>query len=166
MEDLFNCRYIYNYWKNLKTLWQKEKLLVLSNFFFCHDVFESSGAGCVKIRLLWERVTWVIRESPVLLHIIYPPIVLSYSPESMTKLSLSYNCHLILTFIFVVCQSKIEITVEPVFKDHQWEHNNMVFVHRTGGLQFHGQLCRKCITGKTKNYRLLKSGNHYSYVVF
>ena len=31
----------YNYWKKLKTLWQKEKLLVLSNFFFCHNVFKS-----------------------------------------------------------------------------------------------------------------------------
>ena len=28
----------YNYWK-LKTMWQKEKLLVLSNFSFCHIVF-------------------------------------------------------------------------------------------------------------------------------
>ena len=25
----------------LKTLWQKEKVLVLSNFFFCHNVFKS-----------------------------------------------------------------------------------------------------------------------------
>ena len=30
----------YNYWKKLKTSRQKEKLLVLSNFFFCHDVFK------------------------------------------------------------------------------------------------------------------------------
>ena len=28
--------------KKLKTLWQKEKLLVLSNSSFCHDVFKSS----------------------------------------------------------------------------------------------------------------------------
>ena len=27
--------------KKLKTLWQKKKLLVLSNFSFCHDVFKS-----------------------------------------------------------------------------------------------------------------------------
>ena len=28
-----------------KTLWQKEKLLVLSNFFFCHYVFKKSSAA-------------------------------------------------------------------------------------------------------------------------
>ena len=28
----------------LKTLWQKEKLLVLRNFFFRHDVFQKSSA--------------------------------------------------------------------------------------------------------------------------
>ena len=27
--------------KELKTLWEKEKLLHLSNFFFCHNVFKS-----------------------------------------------------------------------------------------------------------------------------
>ena len=31
----------YNDWKKLKTKWQKEKLLVLSNFSFCHNVFKS-----------------------------------------------------------------------------------------------------------------------------
>ena len=30
-----------NYWIELKTLWQNEKLLIMSNFFFCHNVFES-----------------------------------------------------------------------------------------------------------------------------
>ena len=30
-----------NYWIELKTLWQKEKLLVLSNFSFTHNVFKS-----------------------------------------------------------------------------------------------------------------------------
>ena len=39
MKSLYNCRY--NYWKKLKTLLQKEKLLVLSNLTFCHDVFKS-----------------------------------------------------------------------------------------------------------------------------
>ena len=28
-----------------KTLWQKEKLLVLSNFFFCHYVFKKPSAA-------------------------------------------------------------------------------------------------------------------------
>ena len=31
----------YHYWKELKTLWQKKKLLVLSNFYFCHNDFKS-----------------------------------------------------------------------------------------------------------------------------
>ena len=38
-ETLYKCRYYY--WKELKTLWQKNKLLVLSNFYFCHNVFKS-----------------------------------------------------------------------------------------------------------------------------
>ena len=39
MEHIYNCRN--NYWKKLKTLWQMEKLLVLSNFSFCHDILKS-----------------------------------------------------------------------------------------------------------------------------
>ena len=39
MVNLYNCRF--NYWKKLKTLWQKEILLVFINFSFCHDVFKS-----------------------------------------------------------------------------------------------------------------------------
>ena len=31
--------------KKWKTLWQKEKLLVLSNFFFCHYVFKKPSAA-------------------------------------------------------------------------------------------------------------------------
>ena len=37
----FNNKWRYNNWKKMKTLWQTEKLLVLSNFCFCHDVFIS-----------------------------------------------------------------------------------------------------------------------------
>ena len=39
MENLYKCRH--NYSKKLYTLWQKEKLLVLSNFSFCYIVFKS-----------------------------------------------------------------------------------------------------------------------------
>ena len=35
------CNWTLYYWKKLKTLWQKEKLLILSNFFFCQNVFKS-----------------------------------------------------------------------------------------------------------------------------
>ena len=31
--------------KSGKTLWQKEKLLVVSNFFFCHYVFKKPSAA-------------------------------------------------------------------------------------------------------------------------
>ena len=34
-------KYKYNYWKELKTLWKKKNLLVLNNFYFCHNVFKS-----------------------------------------------------------------------------------------------------------------------------
>ena len=39
MENLSNCSY--NYRKKLITMWQKEILIILSNFSFCHDVFKS-----------------------------------------------------------------------------------------------------------------------------
>ena len=35
----------YNNWIELKTSWQKEKLLVLSNFFFCRQVFKKPSAA-------------------------------------------------------------------------------------------------------------------------
>ena len=31
--------------KSRKTLWQKEKLFILSNFFFCHYVFKKPSAA-------------------------------------------------------------------------------------------------------------------------
>ena len=43
MENLYNC--MYDYCKKLKTLWQKEKLLVLSIFSFCQDVFQKTSAA-------------------------------------------------------------------------------------------------------------------------
>ena len=46
MENLYN--WMDNLWLKVekwKTLWQKEKLLVLSNFFFCHYVFKDPSAA-------------------------------------------------------------------------------------------------------------------------
>ena len=41
----------------LKTLWQKEKLLGLSNFFFCHYVFKKlSDAEASQSAYMRERV--------------------------------------------------------------------------------------------------------------
>ena len=43
--------------KSEKTLWQKEKLLVLSNFFFCHYVFKKpSAVGGSESVYMRERV--------------------------------------------------------------------------------------------------------------
>ena len=39
MENLYKWKF--DYWIKLKTLWQKEKLLIMSNFSFCHNVFKS-----------------------------------------------------------------------------------------------------------------------------
>ena len=43
--------------KGEKILWQKEKLLVLSNFFLCHYVFKKpSAAEASESVYMWERV--------------------------------------------------------------------------------------------------------------
>ena len=43
--------------KKLKTLWQKEKLLVLSNFFFCYNVSKKlSAADRLESVYMRERV--------------------------------------------------------------------------------------------------------------
>ena len=40
-----------------KTLWQKEKLLILSNFFFCHYIFKKLSAAEVSESIyITERV--------------------------------------------------------------------------------------------------------------
>ena len=44
-----NYKYKYTYGMKLKTLWQKEKLLIMSKFSFCYNVFKSG-------LWLWERV--------------------------------------------------------------------------------------------------------------
>ena len=45
-ENLYNCIIEWiTYDKKWKTLWQKEKLLDLSNFFFCHYVFKKPSAA-------------------------------------------------------------------------------------------------------------------------
>ena len=46
--------------KSGETLWQKEKLLVLSNFFFCHYVFKMpSAAEASESVYMRERVKLV-----------------------------------------------------------------------------------------------------------
>ena len=44
----------YNYWIELKTWLQKEKLLILSNFFFCLHVFKKAGCSSGVRKCLYE----------------------------------------------------------------------------------------------------------------
>ena len=44
-----------------KTLWEKEKLLIGSNFSFTHSVFKKLVLHTEKPGLVWERVNYVIR---------------------------------------------------------------------------------------------------------
>ena len=56
--------------KKWKTLWQKEKLLVLSNFFFCHFVFKmSSAAEASESVYMRERVN--ILSFTKIIHILF-----------------------------------------------------------------------------------------------
>ena len=50
MENTHKWRY--NYWKKFKTLRQKEKLLVLSNFFFCY-IYKGLR---VKVTSRWPKI--------------------------------------------------------------------------------------------------------------
>ena len=51
----------YTNWLELKTWWKKEKLLVLSNFFFCRHVLkmpsaaEASESICIVIVIVWGK---------------------------------------------------------------------------------------------------------------
>ena len=43
----------------MKTFREKEKLLVLSNLFFCHNVFQKlSAAEVAESNYMWERVKY------------------------------------------------------------------------------------------------------------
>ena len=44
-----------NYWIGLKALWQKEKMLIISNFFIYHKVFKSSAAELSESVCMRER---------------------------------------------------------------------------------------------------------------
>ena len=55
-EKLYKCRH--NYWKELKTLWQKEKLLVLINFSFRRNVFKSCLLQRRQKAYIWENLFW------------------------------------------------------------------------------------------------------------
>ena len=53
--------------KKWKTLWQKEKLLVLSNFSFCHYVFKTaSAAEASESVYMRERVKSIPQDSKLI----------------------------------------------------------------------------------------------------
>ena len=45
----------YNYMIEKKTLWEKEKLLIMSNFFFSHGVFKSCLLLIRENEYLWSN---------------------------------------------------------------------------------------------------------------
>ena len=50
-------KWSFNSWLKLKTLWQQEKLLVLSNFSFPHNVFNKASVAEASERVcMWKRV--------------------------------------------------------------------------------------------------------------
>ena len=62
-------------------MWQKEKLLVLSNFFFCHYVFKKPSAAEASESVYMREITRLVN-------------VLCQQHCSMTKIGL-YICHII-----------------------------------------------------------------------
>ena len=48
-------KWVYNFLIELKTLWEKEKLLVTSNFSFSHNVFKSCQLLMCQNEYLWSK---------------------------------------------------------------------------------------------------------------
>ena len=64
-----------NYDKKWKTLWQKEKLHVLCNFFFCHYVFKKpSAAGASESVYMRERFNGNWYERLLQRHVYFNPL--------------------------------------------------------------------------------------------
>ena len=54
----------YNYLIELKTLWEKEKLLIMSNFFFFHNVFKRCQMTMHQNEYLWSKGLTLSQTSP------------------------------------------------------------------------------------------------------
>ena len=72
MENLYEWKY--PYWKELITLWQKEKLLIMCNFLFCHNVFtyrllqgHQKASICGKGKSILCLIHWVIETLNIVL---------------------------------------------------------------------------------------------------
>ena len=50
------CKLAKSYLNVWKTLWEKEKLLDVKNFFFSHSFQKTCAADTLKPGLVWERV--------------------------------------------------------------------------------------------------------------
>ena len=65
MKNLYKWKF--NHWKELKTLRQKVKLLIMSNFTFCQKSFKSQkssacGKGLIKrghFDIFFSKITWI-----------------------------------------------------------------------------------------------------------
>ena len=68
-----------------KTLWEKEKLLVMSNFSFSHSVFK---------RLVWE---WVKQNVKVNNHLLQDKILVLSNPNHLKMTNVSQN----IKFVFL-----------------------------------------------------------------
>ena len=99
----------------MKTLWQKENLLVLSNFFFCHNVFKSRllqrrqeasvlGKGLILLTFyteeIWRRfsrrLSKTVREKEEIL------IFFTTSIFKLSNLFYLKNLYIIIVIIFHV----------------------------------------------------------------
>ena len=61
-----------NLWLKWKTLWQKEKLLVLSNFFFSRYVFKKLSAAEASERVYMREMVYVLQLKSII-NFIYLP---------------------------------------------------------------------------------------------
>ena len=90
------------YLKEWKTLWQKELLLIMSNFFFCHNVFKSCLLQrCQKASTFGKRLTklknvfqlYCVSSSPIIFSWLYHTIQNSYQANGSVYIP-SFRFHI------------------------------------------------------------------------
>ena len=105
MENLYKWKY--NYWKMLKRLWQKEKLLVLSNCSFCHNFFKSRLLQMPQNASIgWKGIKRYQSPPNKLTLGAYVPSIFS----SLFHISSCRNviiCHILVTSVWIVSDMKL-----------------------------------------------------------
>ena len=72
--DKWRCNYLIEW----KTLWEKEKLLVMSNFFFSHNIFKSCLLLTRQNGYLWSKgLRMVDKYGAIIIIIILSPSVVN-----------------------------------------------------------------------------------------